>query len=175
VAVTGQATDTIAVIGCGNPNRTDDGAGLEVVRQLSARQSFRDCANVHLLDAGTSGMEVMFAARGCTSLIVIDACRTGAEPGTVFEIPGREVETRLPHSFNLHDFRWDHALYAGRQIYREAFPEDVIAFLIEARSIELGCGLSPDIAAVVPLVARTVEDRVEQRLRDRTLRKDARP
>lgn len=150
----------IAIIGCGNANRTDDAAGLEVVRLLLAYPALKARCDLHILDAGTDGMAVMFAARGCTTLIVVDSCQTGAEPGAIFEVPGKEVENRLTHSYNLHDFRWDNALYAGRQIYRDAFPKDVTAFLIEARSVEYGVGLSPDIREAAALVASKIAERI---------------
>jgi hydrogenase maturation protease len=150
----------IAVIGCGNLNRKDDGVGVEVIRLLSRRTRLRERKDVHLLDAGTDGMAVMFAAKGCTTLIVVDSCRTGAEPAAIFEVPGHELEQRLAHSFNLHDFRWDHALYSGRQIFREAFPTDVTAYLIEARSIELGVGLSDDVREAAIAVAGRIEERI---------------
>jgi hydrogenase maturation protease len=150
----------IAVIGCGNANRSDDAAGLEVVRLLYASERLKSRSDVHLLDAGTDGMAVMFAARGCSTLIVVDSCRTGAEPATLFEVPGQELESRHAPSLNLHDFRWDHALFAGRQIYRDSFPTDVTAYLIEARSLELGCELSPDIRAAAQTVANRIEARI---------------
>ncbi len=150
----------IAIIGCGNANRSDDAAGLEVVRLLYAKPAVRDRSDIHILDAGTDGMSVMFSARGCTTLIVVDCCRTGAEPAVIFEVPGSDLETRMPHSLNLHDFRWDHALLAGRQIFREAFPSDVTAYLIEARSLEFGIGLSPDIHLAALTVARKIEERI---------------
>lgn len=150
----------IAVIGCGNANRTDDAAGLEVVRLLKDSAPLRGRTDVRLLDAGTDGMAVMFAARGCTTLIVVDSCRSGAEPGATFEVPGHEVETRFTPSLNLHEFRWDHALYAGRQIYRDAFPKDVTAFLIEAHSVELGCGLTAEVACAAARVAQKIEARI---------------
>lgn len=153
----------IAVIGCGNANRTDDAAGLEVIKLLKESRALARCPDVRLLDAGTDGMAVMFAARGCTTLIVVDSCWTEAEAGAIFEVPGSEVETQHTPSLNLHDFRWDHALYAGRQIYRDAFPKDVTAFLIEAHSLELGCGLSANVAHSVGVVAQWIEARIMER------------
>lgn len=153
----------IAVIGCGNANRTDDAAGLEVVKILKGSSAIAARSDVRLLDAGTDGMAVMFAARGCTTLIVVDSCWTEADAGAIFEVPGREVETPHTPSLNLHDFRWDHALYAGRQIYRDAFPEDVVAFLIEAHSLELGCGLTADVARSAAIVAQRIEARIMAR------------
>ncbi len=150
----------IAVIGCGNSNRADDGAGVDVIRILRQNASLSSRPDVVLLDAGTDGMAVMFAARGCTSLIVVDCCKTGAEPGTTFEVPGCELESPHQPSLNLHDFRWEHAIYAGRQIYRDAFPKDVTAFLIEARTLDFGLELSADISAAVQKVAHKIETRI---------------
>lgn len=150
----------IAVIGCGNANRTDDGAGLEVIRILRESYGIRARPDVKLLDAGTDGMAVMFAARGCTSLIVVDCCQTGVEPGTTFEVPGDELASPHQPSLNLHDFRWDHAVYTGRQIYREAFPIDVTAYLIEGASTALGCGLTPSIRDAAEKTARKIEARI---------------
>ncbi len=78
----------IGVVGCGNPNRSDDGVGPEVVQRPADRSADREEAQVRLIDAGTDGMAAMFAARGCRPLILVDACRSGSEPGAVFEFPG---------------------------------------------------------------------------------------
>ena len=150
----------IAVIGCGNPTRGDDGVGPHVVRELSRRGVGGD-SRVRLLDAGTDGMAVMFAARGCRALVLVDAARSGTTPGAVFEVPGKELENRAPPTLTLHDFRWDHALHAGRRMYGEAFPAQVTVFLVEAASTDFGLELSPEVARA----AQAVADRVEQLVR----------
>ena len=154
----------IAVIGCGNLNRRDDGAGPEVLRALKASPLGAKEPEVRLLDAGTDGMAVMFAARGCRSLIVVDACRSGSEPGAVFEVPGTELQQAYEPSLNLHDFRWDHALHAGRAIYGADFPDDVVVLLIEADNINYGLELSPQVTEAVGKVAMRIEKLVEERL-----------
>jgi hydrogenase maturation protease len=140
----------IAVAGCGNPIRGDDGVGPEVLRRLTARNF--PSASVRLIDAGTDGIAAMFAARGCERLIIVDACKTGGAPGAVFEVPGSELEQRHTPALNLHDFRWDHAIYAGRRIFRDAFPTDVKVFLIEAVNLEFCSGLSPAVEAAAAIV-----------------------
>jgi hydrogenase maturation protease len=154
----------IAVIACGNANRRDDGAGPEVMRTLKAGALSGREPDIRLLDAGTDGMAVMFAARGCRSLIVIDACRSGSEPGAVFEVPGAELEQRYQPNLNLHDFRWDHALHAGRSIYGADFPDDVLVLLIEAADVDFGLGLTPQVAAAVTKVTARIEGLVEKRM-----------
>jgi hydrogenase maturation protease len=150
----------IVVIGCGNPNRSDDGAGPEVVRALRVRG---DGDGVRLLDAGTDGMAVIFAARGCRTLIIIDACRSGSEPGAIFEVPGAELAQPYQASLNLHDFRWDHALHAGRILLRDEFPADVTVLLIEAEIVDFGVGLSPAVSAAASKVAERVEGLIRAR------------
>ena len=152
----------IAVIGCGNRNRSDDGAGPAVVSALLARG--HQGRGVKLLDAGTDGMAVMFAARGCRTLILVDACRSGSPPGAIFEIPGDELEAPHEPSLNLHDFRWDHALYAGRRILRDEFPSDVTALLIEAGTVDFGVGLSAEVAAAAEKAADRIEAIIATRL-----------
>lgn len=150
----------ITVIGCGNANRTDDAAGLEVIKLLKASETLSKRRDVRLYDAGTDGMAVMFAARGCTTLIVVDSCWTKGEAGAIFEVPGKEVETQFAPSFTLHDFRWDHAIHAGRQMYGDSFPRDVAAYLIEAHSLELGSELTVNVGRSVAVVAQRIEARI---------------
>jgi hydrogenase maturation protease len=148
----------IAVIGCGNANRRDDGVGPYVIELLRDRV-FPD--DVALFDAGTDGMGVMYRARGVLRLIIVDAKAPEDEPGAIYEVPGEVLEMPPPESFNLHDFRWDHALYAGRRIYGEQFPQDVAVLLIEAGSVDYGL----DLTAEVERAAVKVADRIEAMVR----------
>jgi hydrogenase maturation protease len=84
----------LTIIGCGNPVRSDDGAGVAVLQALRGHALPADVA---LIDAGTSGLEVMFQVRGARRVIIVDACRSGSEPGAVFRLPGREAMTPVPH------------------------------------------------------------------------------
>ena len=144
----------IAVIGCGNTNRRDDGVGPHVIGLLKERV-LDD--HVALFDAGTDGMGVMYRARGAERLIVIDAKAPEGQPGALYEVPGDVLEAQPPMSFNLHDFRWDHALYAGRRIYGEAFPKDVTVFLVEAESVDYGLDLTSEVEAAAVWVADRIE------------------
>lgn len=140
------------VIGCGNLNRSDDGVGVVVARRLMPRCApWRD--RVRVFDAGTGGMEVMFQARGATRLVIVDACRSGDAPGSVFRVPGEVLQQDYVPSVSLHDFRWDHALAVGRRIFRDDFPDDVTVFLVEAGSLELGL----DLTEAVERAAQRVE------------------
>ena len=148
----------LAIIGCGNTNRSDDGVGVHVAQELLRIGELPGAVKV--FDAGTAGMEVMFQARGCQKLIVVDACSSGSEPGAIFEVPGSEVEDKPQSSFNLHDFRWDNALFAGRQIFKEDFPEDVKAILIEASSLDFGLELSAPVKQAASRIIKQLKSEI---------------
>lgn len=150
----------LAVIGCGNPNRSDDGVGVVVVQRLIERLRRHPVPGVRAFDCGTAGMEVMFAARGADALLIVDASRSGSAPGVVHEVPGEELESLPEPSYTLHDFRWDHALGAGRRIFGDAFPRDVTVWLVEAETTELGLELSPSVDAAADRVYASLLDRV---------------
>ena len=143
----------LAVIGCGNPARRDDGVGVEVVRAL--RRSTGE--GVELIDAGTSGMDVMFRVRGAKHVVIVDACRSGSSAGTIFRLPAREAMTPAEHGFSLHGLRWDHALYAGSKMFGEPFADHAEVILIEAGDIGFGLELSDALRSAAQRVVAMLE------------------
>jgi len=151
----------LTIIGCGNLNRGDDGVGVIVARRLMEWVHSRGLSGVSVFDAGTAGMDVMFKARGAKKLILIDACRSGSEAGAVFQVDGAELEQAHHPAYSLHDFRWDHALYAGRRIFGADFPAAVTVFLIEAAELGLGLTLSAPVLRAADRVVDDIEAMIE--------------
>lgn len=147
----------IVVIGCGNPNRSDDGVGPFVVSKLRTN-GLPD--HTRVFDGGTDGMSVMYSARGATHLIIVDARIPEGSPGAIYEVPGEVLEAKPNQSLNLHDFRWDNALYAGRRIYGDDFPDAVSVILIEASTLDLGLELSEAVQAA----AHGAEARIREQI-----------
>lgn len=141
----------LVVIGCGNPARSDDGAGVAVVQQLMRRPP---APGVQLIDAGTAGMDVMFRVRGARRVVIVDACRSGSDAGAVFRLSGREAMTPTQHRFTLHGLRWDHALYAGCQMFGDGFVDHTEVILIEAGALDFGLVLSAPVQAAAQLVVQ---------------------
>jgi hydrogenase maturation protease len=157
-----QPADLLTIIGCGNRNRSDDGVGVVVVQQLMQILQSDPRPDVRIFDAGTGGIDVMFRARGARRLVLVDASRSGSEPGAVFRVPGEELATDHQPTYSLHDFRWDHALHAGRKIFGAAFPSDITVFLIEIESIDLGTQLSASVARAATLVVRELQKLIDE-------------
>src|SRR5437764_4373644 len=114
----------LCVIGCGNPARSDDGVGVYIAQSLQDHLRRHPHLRTRVFDAGTGGMDVMFQARGARKLIIVDAASSESTPGAIFKVPGRELESEPEPSYSLHDFRWQHALFAGRRIFGMDFPSD---------------------------------------------------
>lgn len=148
----------IVVLGCGNPNRSDDGAGPRVMALL---RGIGLPPEVRLFDVGTDGMTAMYRARGATHLVVVDARVPGGNPGAVYEVPGEVLAAPPAKGAGLHEFRWDHALYAGRRIYGDAYPATVVVLLIEAASLDLGLALSPTVEASAQSVSQRVRGLID--------------
>ncbi|WP_049622871.1 hydrogenase maturation protease [Frateuria defendens] len=143
----------LLVMGCGNPVRQDDGAGPEVIARLHRRLA-PPPAGLRLVDAGSAGMDVVYALRGVERAVIVDACRSGSRPGEVFRLPAREALRPQAPLFSQHGLRWDHALYAAGQLNDGGFLDRVEVFLIEAEHLGYGIGLS---TSVEQGVQRTVE------------------
>jgi hydrogenase maturation protease len=77
-------------------------------------------------------------------------------------VPGGELASDYEPAYSLHDFRWDHALYAGQRIFGENFPTEVTVFLIEAGTLELGCELSLPVSAAAAQVIQEIEVMIDR-------------
>ena len=156
----------LTIIGCGNLNRNDDAVGVIIAQRLQQYLAQNPHPNIRVFDSGTAGMEVMFQARGSEKLIILDASCTGSEAGAIFKVPGKELEALPEPSYNLHDFRWDHALAAGRKIFGDDFPQEVTVYLIEAGNLDLGLELSPVVRRSADLVFAELITVIQQNVMD---------
>jgi hydrogenase maturation protease len=146
----------LAVVGCGDPSRGDEGAGLALVRQLHEDGV---PARVRLIDAGGAGMDVAYQLRGARRVVVVDTASTGAAAGTVFRVPGAEVDDMPPLSgLRTQSFRWDHTLAFARWLLGEDYPPDVTVYLIavsdQAAGTELSGPCRAGISQVLGLIRR---------------------
>jgi len=94
------------------------------------------------------------------ALVIVDANSSGSEPGSIFKVSGEELENIPEPSYNLHDFRWDNALFAGKKIFKDDFPKDVTVSLIEAENLSLGIGLTPRVSAAADKVCSILVERI---------------
>jgi hydrogenase maturation protease len=146
-----QQAASVAVVGVGNPDRGDDGAGPDVARRVE--RAVGGVAGVTIV-AGTDPLDLLDAVAGAAEVHVVDACRSGAPPGTVRRWDaiggpaGRAAGAgrRSSHGVGIAD-----ALELARVLGR--LPPTVVVHTIEVQSCDLGAGLSPAVEAAVEVVA----------------------
>ncbi len=156
----------LTFIGCGNVHRSDDGVGVAVVQRLRVELGHEAPAWVRIVEAGTSGVEAMLEARGSRSLVVVDACRGGGEPGTIVRLAADQLaEARRP-TFSMHDFRWPQALALGRRLLGQAFPAHVEVWLVEAERLDIGGELSSEVAKAVAQLCRRAHSLIAESAAD---------
>ena len=102
-------------------------------------------------------MGVMYRAQGASHLVIVDALAPDRTPGAIYDVPGHVLAAPPPSSLSLHDFRWEHALYAGRKMRGADFPEKIKVFLVEAQTLTLGVGLTPPVAQAAQKVCEAIE------------------
>ena len=128
----------------GHPDRGDDAVGPLVAERLRK-------AGVALLDCNEEPTRLIDAWAGFELVVIVDAVRSGAAPGTVhrFEAGERPLPPELglasTHAFSVAD-----ALELARALGRA--PARVVVLGIEGASFELGDPLTPAVEAAVPRV-----------------------
>ncbi len=138
-------TKPTAVMGFGNPVRSDDAIGIYVIEAL--QKKLGEVENLKILDMGTSAFEVLFQLQGQERIILIDGVINTGEPiGTLFKVPAAEVESAPqddPMVF-LHSIKWDQGLSYAKKILGEAYPKDIHVYLIAIDNIKLEIDLSSE-------------------------------
>lgn len=137
-----------AILGFGNPVRSDDAVGCEVIRLLKEKVDY-DEDQLTIIDMGTSAFEVLFSLQNHQRIFVVDGViNSGHEDGTMFKLPAEEIKASIqddPMVF-LHSLKWDQALSYAKKIMREDFPEDqIFVYLISITDIKLNVGMSDTI------------------------------
>jgi len=145
---------SLLVIGAGNDLRRDDGVGLAIARRLHA-------AGLAVREArgDLSALSDLWA--GSERVIVVDAVRSGAPPGTVHRFDA--VAAPLPAVFSQassHAIGVAEAVELARALDR--LPVSLVVYGIEGADFSAGEGLSP----VVALAVENATQRISAEIRD---------
>jgi len=145
------------VLGLGNPLMGDDGAGVAALERL--RDEWEIPPGVELVDGGTWGMNLLPLIESARHLILIDAIRSGAAPGTLVVLE----RAQLPRYFSLkispHQIDLREVLALAE--LRGLLPDDLVAVGIEPERVELELRLSPSVSAGLGKLVDLVVQRLE--------------
>ena len=158
-----QNTDSehILVLGVGNVLMTDEGVGVQVVRELEKTPL---PANVECMDGGTGGFHLLGPLQDADRILLIDACVDGQPAGSVRRLTPR-FSADYPRTLTAHDIGLKDLLDAA---YLTDRPLNVTLFAISIDPLQgVGTELRPALANELPAILRTVRDELFL-LRDRS-------
>lgn len=149
----------LLVLGIGNALLSDDGAGLHVLTRLKheAMNAPASQVDIDYIDGGTVGLALAPLIEDADGVVVLDAMRLGAAPGTVHVHVGAQMDAVVgchcgtPHEVSLGDL-----FTAVRLLGR--LPERRALIGIEPASLDWGTAPTPAVAAGLPKAARAVQD-----------------
>jgi hydrogenase maturation protease len=137
----------VKIIGFGNKFRSDDGIGIRIINELEKLEFFKD---IEIIDGGTSGTDLIFWAKNCEKIIIIDAIDTGKNTGDVINIKIGDIEEFIRkdyRSLSLHDLNLADVL---KLIKALGINTRISIIGIKPRSIDFGDKLSPEIERKIP-------------------------
>ena len=145
------------VLGIGNTLLGDEGVGVAVIDHLKAQGGIP--AEVELLDGGTGSMVLLEPMREARRMILVDATADGAPAGTCQRLVPR-FSTDFPPSLTAHDIGLRDLLDT---FYLLGETPEVVLYAISIQfPQEINYGLSPEVAAAVPLVAERIRQELDE-------------
>ncbi|MGE5087717.1 MAG: HyaD/HybD family hydrogenase maturation endopeptidase [Candidatus Levyibacteriota bacterium] len=152
-ATSGMALPAL-VMGIGNVLQGDDGVGVHAIRRLQA--NLTGCDGLILCDAGTLGTTLLVEIEQAERLILLDAMRMAAPPGTVRCFVDADMDRwlRRVKAGSVHEVGLSELLDLAR--LRERLPERRALLGIEPGYIGWGDALSEPVAAALDDVERSV-------------------
>jgi hydrogenase maturation protease len=138
----------VHVIGCGNPDRGDDAAGVLVARRL--RQW-----GVAAQEQSGEALSLMDILAHADKVILVDAVATDDEPGTI-QVWNANFVSLPKDSFccSTHAFGVREAVELARTLGR--LPQSLIVYGIAGRQFQIGAALSPAVSDAVERVAQQI-------------------
>ncbi|MBW2711347.1 MAG: HyaD/HybD family hydrogenase maturation endopeptidase [Deltaproteobacteria bacterium] len=136
----GQSFFNVLVLGLGNILLSDEGVGVKAVEELQNRY---DCSDaVEIVDGGTMGIELLPYFEERSHILIIDAVKSGCEPGTITRIedpPAYFSSKTSPHQIGLADVM-------GVAVITDIMPQNITLFGIEPKQFSTGLSLSTEVA-----------------------------
>lgn len=149
------------VLGIGNPDRGDDGAGRAVARRLRGALP----EGVRVAEADGEAADLVARLEGTEAAFLVDACVSGAPAGTVRRLDAGRAPLP-PDAFGLssHGSGPAQAVELARAL--GALPARCVVYAIEGASFAPGAPLHPSVAEAVAAVAERLRAEVTETLRE---------
>lgn len=154
----GNREKTTLVLGIGNTILTDEGVGIHVIHYLE--KNYPDQKRVSFVDGGTLSFSLAGLLAEHEQLIVIDAARTGSEPGSVSCYEGDAMDRYLTgNRQSVHEVGLTDLLDIAR--LSDHYPENRALIGIEPENMEWGELPTAVVADAVPKAGKIAIDLID--------------
>lgn len=140
----------VVVIGVGNLLLKDEGIGIHTVKAL---QEINLPQDVKIIDGGTAPDLIAYTEAG-DKLIIIDAAKTGREPGTIYRFQPKDLGEEIKGVISAHELGVTHNLRLMSLMGNE--PREIVIIGVEPKEIDWGTELSPELQQKVPEIVRVI-------------------
>ena len=149
-----------AVVGVGNLLLKDEGIGVHIAHAL---QQIDIPYNVKIIDGGTS-LDLPDYLKDTDKLIIIDAVKTGGQPGTIYRFHPYDMDIESEGIISLHELGLAQSLRMMRLIGNE--PKETVIIGIEPKEIDWGTELSAELQQKIPEIINAVLGEISPQLPD---------
>ncbi len=140
----------ILVLGLGNLILKDEGVGVRVAERM---QQMSLPPDVEVLDGGIKGLDLLDFIEDREKVIVVDAVKAGAPPGTLFRFTDKDLAAKKGFIRSAHGIDFSDVIAIAAFMGKK--PE--IVFLgIEPESLDAIMELSPLIEKNIPVLINLV-------------------
>lgn len=133
----------VLVLGLGNVLCGDDAAGVIAVHRL--RREWMVPPWVRIVDGGTLGLELLALVAASDRVILVDAVRGDAPPGTLVRLTGDQVGPAVHARLSAHQVGVADLLSGAALCDR--YPDEVVIVGVVPQTTELALGCSAPVAA----------------------------
>jgi hydrogenase maturation protease len=139
------------ILGIGNVLLKDEGIGVRVAERM---QQMSLPPDVEVLEGGVKGLDLIYFIEGRDKVIVVDAVKAGAPPGTLFRFTDKDLAAKKGNLRSAHgiDFS-DVVAIAG---FMGIKPPEIVFLGIEPESLDASMELSPLIEKNIPVLINLV-------------------
>lgn len=147
----------IVILGVGNLLLSDEGVGVHVVNELMKLDLPPE---VSVVEGGTDGFRLLNVITEADCLIVIDALKGGAEPGSIYRFDIGEVQN-CPSGFktSVHQIGILEVIDLSGLIGKT--PHTTVIG-IEPKSLEMGMELTPEIKSKIPRIIELIFEELKK-------------
>ena len=147
----------IVILGVGNILLSDEGVGVHVANELMKMELPPE---VSVVEGGTDGFRLLNVITEADLLIVIDAIKGGADPGSIYRFDIDDIRN-CPSGFktSVHQIGILEVIDLSELIGKK--PHTTIIG-IEPKSLEMGMELTPEIRSKIPRIIELILEELKK-------------